>query len=159
MKINTNENALEEAQMLMYRSMNKAGVAIRHGGQPEFHQMLTYCVTNAQYLKPQSENIKIGQRKYASKQMKPYSHTIYVLRSVIESTMKYYKDTLGCDGTHFLNVGHGIWESKDHEYLGVSIHLIEPYLWKSCSFPIGLRRFKSKHSRSVVAETLSILKW
>ena len=71
-KSNTNKNALEEAQMLMYRFMNKAGVAIRQGAQPEFHKMLTYCVTNSQYLKPQSENIKIGQRKYASKQVKSF---------------------------------------------------------------------------------------
>jgi hypothetical protein len=128
MKSNTNENALEEAQMLMYRFMNKAGVAIRQGALPEFHDMLSYCVTNATFLKPQVKNVKIGQRKFASTQLKSFSKTIYVLRSVIEATKKWYKDILGCEGTHFLNVGHDIWESKDNEYLGISIHMIVPYI-------------------------------
>jgi hypothetical protein len=81
----TPEEALDEAQLQMYRFFNRAGVAIRQGSQAESHSLLSYCVNNSQYLKHQVKNLKIGQRKFASTQLKSFSKTIYVLRTVITS--------------------------------------------------------------------------
>jgi hypothetical protein len=48
---NTPEEALDEAQLLMYRFPNRASVAVRQGSQAALHSLLSYCVNNSQYLK------------------------------------------------------------------------------------------------------------
>jgi hypothetical protein len=149
---NNPTDALEEVQMRMYRFLNSANVAVRQGVSEEFNCLLTYCVDNAIFLKSQTSNLKIGNQKYRSAQLKSFSQTIYVVSSCIKMTQQWLKKATGSDDIPFINVAHDVWESKEKEYLGVSIHFMLPFLGRSISFPIGLRRSHGHKSLEVVKE-------
>jgi hypothetical protein len=154
---NNPEEALEEAHKLMYRFFNSANVSVRQGISPEFQNLLTYCVDNAASLKSQTDKLKLGIQRFRSEQFKSFSQTIYVVSCCIKMTQEWFTEATGSDDLPFINVAHDIWESKEKEYLGVSIHFMLPFLGRCVSFPIGLRRSEGHKSLNIVKECWVIL--
>jgi len=140
------------ASALMYQFLNSSGTAIRHGSSKQFHDLLRFCVDNAQILAKNSNFLKLSRQKFHMEQLKSFSRTIHVVRLVIQSTRKWYADRTRSDDVAFLNVAHDIWDGKDYELLGVSVHFVVPYLWSMVSIPLGLRRSYSKKSIPVLDE-------
>lgn len=156
-KASSKANAVKEVHTLLYRFLNRAAIPIMHGTNKDLSKLLCFVCQNAKFLEVgMDQNFKIGRVKYNSLQVESFSRTVNVISKLVEHSREYYR-TCCSQQVPFISVAHDIWDSKDSDWLGVSIHFVVPFCWCTVAAPIAFKKVTTKKAKDVAFSTLQAL--
>jgi hypothetical protein len=134
----------------LYRFFNSANVAVRQSKNEHLEMFMNYLIDNADVLKTKRKSIAFSPFKYRQIETRFFLEIMVFVRSIIRFSRDYYRDALCKDSVAFVCVSHDGWDSRRHDILGCSIHMIVPYHFVQISLPVGLQVLENKSSESVV---------
>ena len=70
------------------------------------------------------------------------------LKELVLYSRSYYEDKFK-KREPFICISHDGWDSVDHDILGVCVHFVVPGYWRMINVAVGLKRIRSKKSKSV----------
>jgi len=148
----------KDLDRIIYQFCNKTGIAKRHAASDYMHEMLSYAVDHAAFLRKTTAPFKLGKYKYKQVQIESFATSMNILSKLVEITRNWFREKTKHPRLPFLFVSHDCWDSENNDILGVSVFLIVPQLWRMVSVPIGFRRSTGKKATDIVEQCLVAMK-
>jgi hypothetical protein len=129
----------------LYGFFNEANVAIMQANNEHLSNFIHYLLDNAQQLRTRRNECLFSRYKYMNQRDDRFLKFVSSLKELVNYSRNYYLDKFN-KTVPFICISHDGWDSKDHDILGVCVHLVVPGYWMNVNLAAGLKRIRSKKS-------------
>ena len=132
----------------LYQFFNDANVAIAQANNESLKMFIDYLLENGHQLRAKKTDCFFSRYKYIKQRDERYLKFVTSLKELVLYSRSYYEEKFK-KREPFICISHDGWDSVDHDILGVCVHFVVPGYWRMINVAVGLKRIRSKKSKSV----------
>lgn len=153
------ESLVEDFHYLLHKCTTNNNWSVRSTTDkqacPEFFELLKFAMKNGQQIM-NHPNLIMGKRQFNNYRKDMFNTLLGAVDMYVSEVRKFYKTELKRD-TDFLIVGHDVWDSKQIESLGVTVHFYSPVRQVFFKIPIGLESVDDKRATQTAEQCEDLL--